>query len=211
MWRKGLRLLVWTAIVCAVFCGLVYLVLEPWAVPGDNPQFVVSVEPTLSAGDVVLVTRSTGASDGALVRCADPDAAGRYVVGRVVAHGGDVVEFTGGTLLVNGKVASASGACDPPTMQLKNPSPPYEDVELSCALEDLGGGFHGMLRDKSPGPDSKVTVDPGKVYLVSDNRGMHLDSRDFTTLQPAACQRIALRLWGANGWLDAKKRLTILW
>jgi signal peptidase I len=212
MWRKPLRMFVWTAVIFAVLCGLVYIVLEPWTIPADDAQLSASIEPTLSGSDVVLVTRGTGASDGALVRCADPDAVGRYVIGRVVGHGGDVVEFTAGTLFVNAKVAGASGACDPPTMHITNPTT-KEDEELNCALEDLGGGFHGMLRPgaKSVIADSKTTVDQGKVFLVSDNRGMHLDSRDFTAVQSSTCQRIAARLWGGNGWLDTKKRLTLLW
>jgi hypothetical protein len=46
---------------------------------------------------------------------------------------------------------------------------------------------------------------------LSDNRAMHLDSRDYLGVQPSTCQRVTLRLWGAAGWFDAKKRLTVLW
>jgi signal peptidase I len=210
MWRKAVRFLLWSVGVFAVFCGIVYLAFDPWTIPGDDAQFAVSVEPALSVADVVLVARTKGASDGALVRCLDPDAASRFVVGRVVAHGGDVVEFTGGTLFVNGKVASTSLACEPATVHLKNPAT-QEDEELTCMLEDLGGALHPILREGKGAHDSKTTVEPGKAYVVSDNRLMHLDSRDFASVDPSTCQRIVYRLWGASGWLDRKKRLTILW
>jgi len=212
MWRKPLRLLLWTAVVCAALCGVGYAFCDPWTIPGDDDKLSASIEPTLSAGDLLLVARSQGSTDGALVRCADPDAPGRYVMGRVVGHSGDVIEFTSGALLVNTKPAPASIACDPATVHVKNPAT-QEDEELRCTLEDLGGGLHPMLHriGKDEAHDTKVTVEPGKVYLVSDNRVMHLDSRDFMGVMPLTCQRVVYRLWGASGWLDAKKRLTILW
>jgi len=212
MWRKALRVLVWTVIVVAALCGLAYVFVEPWTVPGDDPHLAVSIEPTLSVGDVLLVTRGTGASDGALVRCADPDAAGRFVVGRVVGHSGDLVELTSGALIVNGKASTASVACDTPVVHLRDPTT-QEDEDLTCMLEDFGGGLHAMLRSSKTdaGRDLKVEVEPGKAYLLSDNRAMHLDSRDFMGVVPSTCQRIVGRLSGAAGWFDAHKRLTVLW
>ncbi len=188
-----------------------YLLFEPWTVPADDPQMAVSVEPTLSVGDVLLVGRTKSVGDGALVRCADPDAAGRFVVGRVVAHAPDTVELVSGVVLVNGKPSTASIACDPPTVHLRNPST-QQDEELSCLLEDLGGALHPILRSTHEvSHDMKHDVEVGKVYLLSDNRVMHLDSRDYMAVPVSTCQRIALRLWGAAGWLDARKRLTFLW
>ena len=211
-WRRGVRLLLWIALVCGVLVGVVFIFLDTWTVPGDDAQFAVSIEPTLGAGDVLLVTRSAGASDGAFVRCTDPDAPARFVVGRVVGTAGDAIEFTNGTLLVNNRTPTASVACDPAVVRLKNPGT-QDDEDLACFMEELGGSTHPALRSQknAPGRDSKTTVEPGKVFLASDNRLLHLDSRDFNTLAPGNCHRIALRLWSANGWLDAKKRLTVLW
>ena len=212
-WRRAVRLLFWIALVCAVLVGVVMIFFETWTVPGDDPQFAVSIEPALSVGDFVLVSRSSGGTgDGALVRCTDPDAPTRSVVGRVVGEPGDTVEFTNGLLLVNKKTPSASVACDPATVHLKNPGT-QEDEELACFLEELGGSTHPALRTAKnfPGRDTNAEVEPGKVFLVSDNRPMHLDSRDFNTVAPGSCHRIALRLWSAAGWSDAKKRLTVLW
>jgi signal peptidase I len=203
--------LFWVAVVCAALVGGVLIFFEPWTVPADDAQLGASIEPTLSVGDVILVTRGSGASDGALVRCADPDAAGRYVVARVVAHTGDTVEFSNGLMLLNGKTPSASAACDPAIVRIKNPAN-QEDEELACSLEDLGGGLHPALRaQKGATRDSKAEVEPGKVYLVSDNRVMHLDSREVGMVAPSSCHHVALRLWSSAGWSDSKKRLTVLW
>jgi hypothetical protein len=46
---------------------------------------------------------------------------------------------------------------------------------------------------------------------MSDNRVMHLDSRDYGQVQAQACQRIGFRLWSAAGWWDAKHRFNIVW
>ena len=211
MWRKVVRALLWIALVCGVLAGVVSIFFQTWTVPGDDPQLAVSIEPALSVGDLVLVTRSRGASDGALVRCADPDAPGRFVVGRVIGHGGDDVQFVSGTMLVDGQTPSASVACEPPTVHLRNPAT-QEDVELGCQLEEFAGTTHPVLRPgQTADRDVKAKVDPGKVYLVSDDRALHLDSRDFGQIAPATCQRVAFRFWGLGGWGDAKKRLTVLW
>jgi signal peptidase I len=211
MWRKVVRALLWVAAACAVIVGIGAIFFTAWRVPTDYPQLSVSIEPTLSAGDLVLVTRGTGASDGALVRCADPDAPGRYVVARVIGHPGDKIGFASGTMLVNGSTPSAPTACEPATVHLQNPNT-QEDEELSCLLEEFAGSTHMALRsDKLVGQDSSTEVVPGKVYLVSDDRPLHLDSRDFGQINPATCQRIVLRLWGLGGWGDSKKRLTVLW
>lgn len=211
MWRKALKALIWIAIVCAVLVGILFVFFEPWTVPGDDPQLAVSIEPTLSTADYVLVTRSSGAADGALVRCADPDAPGRFVIGRVIGSAADVIEFSGGTLLVNGKTPSSSVACEPSTVRLRNPATQDEE-ELFCYMEEFAGTMHPALRSTKNAPrDSKAQVEPTKVFLVSDNRSMHLDSRDFNTVESASCHRIAFRLWSSAGWGDAKKRLTVLW
>jgi signal peptidase I len=211
MWRKAVRGLLRALVVVGVLVGIALIFLDPWRVPGDDAQFAVSIEPTMSPQDLVLVTRSTGASDGALVRCADPDAPGRFVVGRVVGGTGDKVEFSKGLMLVNGVLPSAPSACDP--VRLRNPAT-GEEVELGCALEELAGSTHAVLRSSSSSEaarDTMTEVEAQKVFLASDDRVLHLDSRDFGTVQAATCQRIVLRLWGASGWGDSKKRITVFW
>jgi signal peptidase I len=213
MWRKAVRFLIWAVVIVGVLIGIALIFLEPWRVPGDDAQFAVSIEPTMSPEDLVLVTRSTGTSDGALVRCIDPDAPGRFVVGRVVGSMGDKVEFSKGLMLVNGKLPSAPSACEPASVRLRNPAT-GEDADYGCALEEFAGSTHAVLRSSSnmnAARDTVTEVEAQKVFLASDNRVLHLDSRDFGTVQSASCQRIVFRLWGATGWGDTKKRITVFW
>jgi signal peptidase I len=48
-------------------------------------------------------------------------------------------------------------------------------------------------------------------YLLSDDRHVHVDSRDFGALDVTACQHIVFRLVGAGGFGDDKKRLSVIW
>ena len=208
--RTLTKIIVYTLIGMAVVAGIIFAIFDVWTVPSDDPQLSVSVEPTLSSGDVVLVLRSTGAGDGAVVRCTDPQAEGRYVVGRAMGASGDDIEVSGAGLRLNGKTPSAPYACEVSKVTLRNPAND-EDTELTCFVEEFAGGTHQSLRGKAVEREAKTKVEPGKVYLVSDNRVMHLDSRDFGTVAPSSCQRIAFRLWGSTGYLDTHKRLTAIW
>ena len=54
-------------------------------------------------------------------------------------------------------------------------------------------------------------VQAGKVFLMSDDRYLHYDSRNFGTVPQASCQHILFRLWGANGFADSSRRFNIIW
>ena len=203
-----MRVLVWILIACGVIAGALYAFFDPWVVPGDDQQFAVSIEPTMSAGDVVLVSRMASPSDGNLVRCTDPDSPGRYVVGRVIGSGTDTVAFVNGGMLVNGKLPSTSVGCD--AVHLKSPAT-QEEIELSCHMEEFAGSTHPVLTGKAAGGDSSTELQPGKVFLVSDDRVLHLDSRDFGAVPAISCHTIVVRLWGVTGWGDTARRLTVLW
>jgi len=211
MWRKVVRALLYLAIPVGIAVGVVSIFFTTWTIPSDDPQLGVSIEPTLSMGDFVLVSRGKSAADGALVRCADPDAPGRFVIGRVIGHTGDKIEFKDGAMLVNDALPTSSVACEQSTVRLRNPGT-GEDEDLGCVLEEFAGSTHAALRaPNSAERNTSAVVEPARVYLVSDDRELHLDSRDFGTVPPSTCQRIALRFWGLSGWGDTKKRLTVLW
>jgi signal peptidase I len=206
------RFLLWTGIILGAIGAILYFAfLDVWTLPSDDPQFAVSVEPTLSAGDLVLAARHGSPSTGNLVRCADPDEPRRFVVGRWVAGGGDRVDFNSETLLINGAHFSSPGGCLRPATPLTNPASGAEET-LVCRQIEFGGITHEALfaREHAEGNRS-LKVDPGKIALVSDNRHMHQDSRDFGSIDPSSCQHILFRLWGRAGYGDAPHRFNIIW
>ncbi len=49
------------------------------------------------------------------------------------------------------------------------------------------------------------------LFLLSDDRSYHDDSRDFGTVPADSCTgRIVFRLWGKEGWCDDKRRMTFV-
>jgi signal peptidase I len=62
-----------------------------------------------------------------------------------------------------------------------------------------------------PEPPTKTTVPAGSWFLVSDDRHVHLDSRDYGEVDPSTCQHVVFRLVGAAGFGDSRKRLSIVW
>jgi signal peptidase I len=210
--RSYLKFLLWTAgIVAAVGLFLYFGFFDVWTVPSDDPQLNVSVQPTLLDRDVVLVSRHGTPGWGNLVRCLDPDNPGRYVVARIVGQPGDDLELRGETLSVNHRAMSTVGSCDPPRATLKNPAT-QEDVELVCSRREFAGLTLEFFRGTDQlEKDLTVKVEPNKVFLMSDNIHLHLDSRDYGAINPATCQHIVYRLWGSTGAGDSKRRFTLIW
>jgi len=209
--EKGLKFLLWTVGILVALGGLGRLLLfETWTVPND-PYLAASVAPTLSGGDLVLVLTVGESVFGNLVRCPDPDDNTRHVVGRIVGLAGDQVELKGQTLRINGARYDASDACTQPTFSVAHPDTGTKK-EMRCGRIEMGGGWHYRGTGKhSPSSDAQKRVGEGNVYLLSDNRDMHEDSRDFGTLPKASCeQRIVFRLWGADGWLGSENRLEFI-
>ncbi len=209
---KLLRFLLWTGGILAGLIALGRLFLfEGWTIP-DDPYLAASIAPTLQAGDYVLVLTRGESDFGDLVRCPDPDDTSRWVIGRIAGLGGDEVEVQGPLLRVNGRSYTATEACTDPTFEVAHPDT-GSTVELRCSRVEMGGGWHfrGTLGKSNPSNDHKKSVGTGNVYLLSDNRDLHEDSRDFGTVPHASChQRIFFRLWGAAGWSDAASRLTLI-
>ncbi|HXN31685.1 MAG TPA: signal peptidase I, partial [Polyangiaceae bacterium] len=196
--------------------GAVGLVLhlflfEVWRVPSDDSLLAASIEPTLSAGDLVVVTRRTSVDRGELLRCADPEATGRFVVARAIGRYGDRVELKDDVVSLDGKHVPSPRACDPPSMTVHDPRID-DDVTLSCSVEDYGDVPFSVLRaPERPEPPTHVTVEAGKWFLVSDDRHVHLDSRDYGEIDASTCQHVLFRLVGAAGFGDARRRLIVVW
>ena len=211
--KSVLRFVLWIAGILAVVAGLLYaFVFDVWTVPSDDPAMTASIAPTLAPGDVVLVSRHAGVTSRAfLARCSDPDAPGRFVIGRVAALPGQEIHIASDGVQVDGANETMTG-CDAHTVTIENPTT-HEPTELTCARTDSGGVAHEVLRgrDRSTDEETKVTVDPGRVFLVSDDVHFHEDSRDYGQIDPATCQHLVYRLVSASGISDRPRRFTLLW
>lgn len=208
-WFKAI---VWLAAFIGTILLLLYLVaFDVWQVPSDDPLLTASIQPTLSAGDWIVVTRRPAVARGNLLRCADPEAPGRFVIGRAMAESGERVSVDNDVVSVDGRRLPSPRACEERTRTVVDPTT-NEEVELFCSIEDYGESTFGALRQPArPRPSTTATVDRGKWFLVSDDRHVHLDSRDYGQLDPAGCQHIVLRIVGPKGLSDARSRLTVLW
>ncbi len=187
------------------------LFLDSWVVP-DDPKTSAAVAPSLSGGDTVLYMFRNQPAFGDLVRCKDPDDATRYVVGRVVGLSGDTVETNGKELSVGGKRYNGEMACAEEKLSVPHPST-GSPVELWCDQVQIAG--HPHLRGASDKAGiftpTKTSVGQDMLFLLSDDRSYHDDSRDFGTVRADSCSgRIVFRLWSKDGWKDARHRMTFV-
>lgn len=210
--RTWLKLVTWMAAIAgAVGLVLNFFFFEVWRVPSDDPLLAASIAPTLSAGDLVVVTRHASVDRGDLLRCADPDTAGRFVVARAIGRYGDRVEIKDEVVLLDGKHVPSPRACDPPVVTVHDPRID-DDVSLACSVEEYSDmSFPALRARERPEPATQTTVEAGRWFLVSDDRHVHLDSRDFGEVEARTCQHVVFRLVGGAGFGDARSRLTIIW
>ena len=210
--RVLLQLLTWgMGLLGVVLLGLYLFALDVWRVPEDDPLLSASIQPTLAAGDLLVVTRRTGIGRGDLLRCADPQAPGRFVVARAIGEGGEMVALERELVSVDGHRAPSPRGCDVAKVTVFDPNR-NDDIELDCSIEEFGDTTYAALRARDlAAPPTKTTVESGKWFLVSDDRHVHLDSRDFGQIDPATCQHIVFRIEGRRGLGDSRTRLSVIW
>jgi signal peptidase I len=213
--RAIVKLVVWVAVILggiAVF--LRATCMRMWTMPSDDGLLAVSVMPTLEPGDVLLLWRLGTPAFGELVRCPDPEVPGRFVVGRILGEQGDKVIAEQTSVTVNDKIVSSRRACNPPQLSVLDPKT-GESFDLSCEIEEAGGVEYTRARATRP-PSNQVMpfqtkVPAGNVFLASDNRYNHDDSRDFGPVPKDSChERVVFRLWSARGWFDESRRMTLI-
>ncbi len=146
------------------------------------------------------------------MRCADPDDANHFVVGRVVGLWGDTVETNGKELSVNGKRYLGEMTCTEANQTVPHPTS-GSPVDIVCDQVQIAGHPHFRGASDKAGifTPTKAIVGQGKLFLLSDDRSYHDDSRDFGTVPADSCTgRIVFRLWGKEGWKDDKRRMTFV-
>ena len=209
---KLVKVLLWFVAIVGAVCGVLYLtLLDVWTVPLTDAPMAVAIEPALTAGDVVIIARRGVPDRGYLMRCPDPRAEnpGGYVVARVVAKDGEKVTIDSEVVSVDGKRTPSAFACEPLT--IKDPQTD-EEIEMTCSWEETGETKFAAIRAKVRAlPNFSATVERGKIFVVSDNRHMHIDSRDFGSIDPAGCQHVLFRLWAKEGIMDTRRRFSFIW
>lgn len=209
---KYQKALLWTVLIVGAIAGLLRaLLFKAWKLP-DDPVLAASVGPTLGDRDTVIILFRGTPTFGDLVRCVDPENPGRYSVGRIAGVEGDKIDVDGYRLIVNGKKYDNYSACKKPTFTVAHPTSGAE-VELQCDVVEMGGGWHYRGYSNKPFVSEKrsYTIGEGMVFLLSDNRELHDDSRDFGQLPLTACkERIVFRTWGKEGWSDSDHRFTFI-
>lgn len=203
------RNLVWLGAILGAIGLLLYLfVFDTWVVPGDEPALTAAIAPTLDPDDRILTRRGGSPKYGELARCVRGDGSGKYVIGRVFGLGGDTVEVNNERVATNGKGMPTRFGCG--TVNVVHPVS-GDSVPLSCSVEDNGAFTYSVLVHPEYREGQRVTkVEPEKIYLVSDNRHIHLDSRDFGPVDASTCEHVVFRLWGQT-FADSSHRFNILW
>lgn len=209
--KSLLRWLLWGGGILGAISLLLYLfVFDVWVFEaGNDPQLGASTLPALKPQDKVLLRRGSTPKFGELARCTHPLLPSSFVVGRVFGVSRDHVEVTDGRITTNGRGVASSHGCP----KVVVPHPVTQDlVTLSCGYVETGAwSFEYLIAPENmSGGAHAATVEAGKVYLVSDNRYMHQDSRDFGQVDAATCMHVVYRLWGES-YTDSSRRFTILW
>lgn len=211
--RGFIRLLVWVLMIAAGITGLARATaIRWWQVPFNDPWLAASVAPSMAAGDWVLLWRLTRPHEGDLVMCPEPSAPERIVVGRVLATGNDTIFIESGIVNLNKKSLRRESGCG--RVQVTHPKS-EQAVDQGCSVEDLDGDLYqraDLVAPLNPPPKmTPVNVEPGKFFLVSDNRQFPLDSRDFGPVDAASCtETVIFRLWGAGGYFDPNRRFELV-
>src|SRR5512132_3483846 len=123
--------LLWTAAIVAgaVLLGRA-LLFDTWTFPAAR-RFAASVAPTLRGQELLVLLKESSPSVGDLVRCADPERPGEFVVARVGGRVGDHVEIEGPSLRINGRSYDAESSCPDRMVTLPNPGE-GPDIEVRC-------------------------------------------------------------------------------
>lgn len=208
------KALLWIAVILGAVVGLARAVaLRWWTVPEGDPYLEASIAPTLRGGDLVLLWRLTKPKFGDLVACPEPGRPDRMVIGRIVGEPGDMVRAEGPKVYLNGRGAETEHACDPPKFTVTHPTTGAE-IEQTCDVEAVAGVSHmrgsTVGHEVLPAPVNQK-IQEGKFFLVSDNRLLPYDSRDFGLVDEASCtETVSFRIVSKQGFMDVKSRFVVI-
>ncbi len=205
--ERGRGLVWFVVVVVGAALALRATLFDVWTVPDD---LGASAEPTLGGGDVIHGGKRAGGDFGDLVRCTTVEE-GRPAIGRIAGGSGDKVETDGSTLVVNNRSYNSQSSCPTPRVTVESPRL-AEPIEIGCDVVEMGSSWHyrGTRAGVPTSSRTSRVVPAGLLFLVSDDRDLHDDSRDFGPVRPETCHKIYFRLWGKRGWSDDKRRMSVI-
>jgi signal peptidase I len=149
---KFISFIVMIVFVVVLVWGLRTFVFVPYEIPSG------SMEDTIMTGDMVFSEKITyylgEPQQGDIITFADPNVAGRTLIKRVIAVGGQTVDLQNGHVVVDGQVLDE----------------PYTEGKPSYPLENSKITF-------------PYTVPEGSVWVMGDNRTNSQDSRYFGAIK----------------------------
>jgi signal peptidase I len=170
--------------------------LEAFKIPAG------SMIPTLQVGDHLFVdkrARQPGRGDVVVFRY--PKEPEKDFIKRVIAVGGDTVEWQDEIPVVNGRPVARrplEGACSYQDYNEMNDQ--WEQRSCRAFEESLEGRSWRVIQDQ-PGsaPRRPVVVPAGAYYVLGDNRDNSHDSRYWGTVPPENVKGTALWVWWSSG------------
>lgn len=149
--RSILEFAVMIVIVVAAVSLLRAYVIAPYEIPSGSMETTIMTSDRIFSEKVSYYSRDV--EQGDIVTFDDPEQAGRTLIKRVIATGGQTVDLRDGTVYVDGEALSESYVHGLPSYPLT----PAPGVEISYPY----------------------TVPEGSIWVMGDNRTNSADSRYF--------------------------------
>ncbi|MEZ4288186.1 MAG: signal peptidase I [Polyangiales bacterium] len=143
-----------------------------------------AMAPTLLPGDRILISKTGKPRPGRVTICEHPHDEG-YVIGRVIATGGQKVSSKDGRIYVDdSSIYDKTGY----TTDFYNSDTDETDT-VEIAREEIDRiGYDVFRRPNEKAHLSTVELEPGQAYLMSDNRTYNgQDSRGFGPVDVSTC------------------------
>lgn len=156
-----------------------------------------SMEPSIRQGDVLFADKryncggcQSGIARGDVAIFTYPNDRTLKYIKRIIALPGDTVEVLGAEVKVNGQLLTVPGSVRPgPAPEIEIVSERSGERQWQVQRQAQGGGSVSL----------SLTVPPGQVFVLGDNRTLSRDSRTFGTVPMPDVVGRARQLWFSRG------------
>jgi signal peptidase I len=178
--RSGLGCLSWVGAGFIVIALVLKVLLFDMAEMGHN-----GMAPTLLRGERVLIHKRASPDLGSIAVCSHPSEDG-WVVGRVAATEGMVIDSFGDALRIDGKAVVFESEGKTSFHNTDND----RTRTLAWGDESFGPNRHRIfMAEDGRHLVRKVEVSPGELYLLGDYRAyMGQDSRAYGVVEASTCR-----------------------